>query len=281
MKSQKFDPEKLGKDLAEYGSLPKAIEAMRGQMSSLQAEIESLQKNKTILVPEVEALVKKRNALKKEIDDLESIKQKLSHTIQQLQEKVKDLVSNRDRLEKEVHSLQIQETNLRQHNEELISKQKDMEEKLIALPEINRQIVEKTATLNDLESKIKEAGTQFKLFKSFLGFVKANSLDQIEEFFNEIPSFIDTARGTNYSVEAIKRVMFDKFTGGVFDVMKCASCNAEFVLTKKPQGDMSLIYTSTKTKPEQCPICSSRLIQLKEELIGKLEQEFKKNPNNQ
>lgn len=149
--------------------------------------------------------------------------------------------------------------------------------KLTDLPEIARQLEEKTTALNEINQKLKETKLRYDFIQSFLEFARANNLDEIEEYFNGMPRFIDTAKEKNADPEVIKLIVFEKLAGGALDIMVCGSCYAEFAIMRKPHPIIPLPYYQTpKTKPELCPFCGSRIIQVKKVVSNTIKRELNK-----
>lgn len=276
MKTKKIDPESLGKSLAEYGSLDKAIEAKKAQLASLQPQVEQLEKNKAKLQPEVEELLKNRISLEKENKKLEKRNETLAKTVKARGTQKKYLESRIPALEGEVAALEAKRAALNEEDSELDGKLREKEEKLRAVPTLDKEIAEKTKLLHDIEIRKSEAGARYKLFEAFMGFIGANSGADMEPFLILLPSLIEDAQTGKYDAALLKKYVLGKLTWNSLDVMACSDCGAEFVVTRRTQVRSSLDYKMYDRGIRHCPVCGMMPgVQCKNELARMLEEELK------
>ena len=276
MKPKKIDPESLGKSLAEYGSLDKAIEAKKAQLASLQPQLEQLQKNKAKLQPEVEELVKNRISLAKENKQLEKLNETLAETIKAMETRKKYLENCLPALEREVSALEAKRAGLVEESRQFENKIQEMEEKLKAVPAMDKEIEEKAKLLQDLDKRISAAGLKFQLFEGFLGFVGANTGTQMEPFLRSLPSLIEDARTGEYDAAFLKKYVIGKLTWDSLDVMACSDCGVEFVVIGRTQVRGSIDYKMFETGLRHCPVCDVRTwFTCKKELAKMLEEDLK------
>jgi len=276
MKLRKFDAEKLGKRLAEYGSLDKAIESMKAEIATLQPNVEELQQTETGLKTEVKALSRKRTTLSQELKELEDLKQALSQTVEVLQSQRKHLEKYLPKLENDVKALETRRDSLEKENSELEKKTKEMEEKLKVVAEVDRQLEEKTKALQEIEAKVSAAGLKFGLFEGLLGFMGANQAPDTESFLRTLPSLIEEARTGKYDADFLKKYVLGKLTWHSLDVMVCNECQVEFMLIRRFKQRRPEPYAVYRTELEYCPVCgASYTVLRKKELAEMLEKELR------
>ena len=276
MKPKKIDPKSLGKSLAEYGSLDKAIEAKKAQLASLQPQVDQLQKDKAKLQPEVEELLKNRMSLDKENQQLEKLNETLAETIKAMGTRKKYLENYLPALEGEVGALEAKMAGLEKENRQLEEKIQDKVEKLEEVPALDKEIEEKTKSLQDLERRKSEAGARYQLFEAFVGFVGANAGTQMEPFLKSLPGLIEVAQTGKYDAALLKKYVIAKLTWNSLDVMACTDCGVEFVVLRRTQVRISMDYRLYDGGLRHCPVCGKMTwVQCKNELAKLLEEELK------
>ena len=277
MKPKKIDPKSLGKSLAEYGSLDKAIEAKKAQLASLQPQVDQLQKNKAKLQPEVEGLLRNRISLEKENKQLEKLNETLSETIKVMETRKKYLENYLPALEGEVGALEAKRAGLEKENRQLEEKIQEKEEKLKVVPALDKEIEEKAKSLQDLERRKSEAGARYELFEGFAGFVGANTGKEIERFLVDLPGLIKDARKGEYDPDFLKKHIIGKLTWNSLDVMSCLDCGVQFVILRRDQGRRDTPrYRTYNAGLVQCPLCPHTTeVVCQKELTKMLEEELK------
>jgi len=277
MKPKKIDPKSLGKSLAEYGSLDKAIEAKKAQLASLQPQVDQRQKDKAKLQPEVEELLRNRISLEKENKQLEKLSETLSETIRVMGTRKKYLENYLPALEGEVGALEAKRAGLEKENRQLEGKIQEKEEKLKVVPALDKEIEEKTKSLQDLERRKSEAGARYELFEGFAGFVGANTGKEIERFLVDLPGLIKDARKGEYDPDFLKKHIIGKLTWNSLDVMSCLDCGVQFVILRRDQGRRDTPgYRTYNAGLVQCPLCPHTTeVVCQKELTKMLEEELK------
>jgi FtsZ-binding cell division protein ZapB len=276
MKPKKIDPESLGKSLAEYGSLDKAIEAKKAQLASLQPQVEQLQKSKAKLQPEVEELLKNRISLEKENKHLEKPNDTLAETIKAMETRKKYLENSLPALEGEVSTLEAERAALKEEDRQLDNKLREKEEKLQAVPAIDSEIETKTKLLQELEIRKSEAGARYQLFEAFMGFIRADTGTQMEPFLRSLPFLIKDAQTGKYDAAFLKTYVIGKLTWDSLNVMACSDCGVEFVVIGRTQVRGSIHYKMFETGLRHCPVCGVLTwFTCEKELVKMLEEELK------
>jgi FtsZ-binding cell division protein ZapB len=276
MKPNKIDPESLGKSLAEYGSLDRAIEAKKGQLASMQAQVEQLQKTRAKLEPEVQELLQNRISLEKENRQLEKLNDTLAETIKAMGTRKKYLDNCLPALEGEVAALEAKKAGLVEESRPFENKIQEMEEKLKVVPAMEKEIEEKAKLMQDLDMRISAAGFKFQLFDGFLGFVGANTGTQMEPCLRSLPGLIDDAQTGKYDAAFLRKYVIGKLTWSSLDVMACSDCGVEFVVIRRTQVRGSIYYKMYDGGLRHCPVCGRMTwVECKNELARMLEEELK------
>jgi rubrerythrin len=257
MKPGKIDPEKLGKRLAEYGSLDRAIEEMKSQLISSRAQLEELEEKQKTLKAEVERLLKRKTGLKKETTKLEKLKQALSKTIVTLGGEEKKLKEYLPGLEDSVKILEARKLDLEKRGRDLDEKIKEREERLKVLAGTSEELEEKAKLLQELESKISATGLRFQLFEGLLGFIRANTGTEMEVFLKTLPQVIDEAKKGKDDADFLKKYVLRRLTWNTLKVAACRECGVEFMVVGRTRTEGSDSLFTYRTEPRHCPICGT------------------------
>jgi len=276
MRPKKIDPKSLGKSLAEYGSLDKAIEAKKAQLASLQPQVEQLQKNKAKLEPEVAEQLRNRISLEKQNKQLEKLNETLAETIKAMGTREKYLENYLPALEGEVGALEAKRAGLQKGNRQLEEKIQEKEEKLKVVPALDKEIEEKTKSLQDLERSKSEAGARYQLFEGFVGFVGATTGKEIEKFLVTLPGLIEDTRKGEYDPDFLKKHIIGQLTWNSLDVMSCLDCGVQFVILRRDQGRDTPGYRMYNAGLVHCPLCTHMTgVVCQKELTKMLQEELK------
>jgi len=253
-----IDADRFAKQLAEYGSLDKAIEVMGTEATSLRSELENSKGRKAKLEAEVERLSGKKTTLQEETGELKTLKQTLAQTIDVMESQRKQLEKYLPRLESSVETLEARKTALEKQAKHLEEKIEEMEGKLREVSRIDKDLAEKKETLAEVEAKISAAGSMFELFQSFVGFVGANESPEMEKFLESIPFLVETARQRKYNADFLKKYVVGRLTGDTLNMLTCSDCGIEFVIAGKSREGRRGLYARYEAERKCCPICGQR-----------------------
>ena len=144
------------------------------------------------------------------------------------------------------------------------------------VPALDKEIEEKTKSLQDLERRKSEAGARYQLFEGFVGFVGATTGKEIEKFLVTLPGLIEDTRKGEYDPDFLKKHIIGKLTWNSLDVMSCLDCGVQFVILRRDQGRETLGYRMYNAGLVQCPLCGHMTgVVCQKELTKMLEEELK------
>jgi len=271
-----IDAHRFAKQLAEYGSLDKAIEVMGIEAASLRSELENSRKRQAKLGAEVDRLSGKKTVLQEELTELKTLKRTIAQTVEVMESQRKHLENYIPKLEDSIETLETRKTALEKQCGHLEGKNEEMEEKLREAPKIDREIEDKAKLLADVEAKISAAGPMFELFQSFVGFVGANESPEMEKFLDSIPFLVETARERKYDADFLKKYVIGSLTWDSLDVLTCRECGVDFVIVRKSREGRKGFYAQYEADRKYCPICGrSSNVSRQKELSKILEEGFK------
>ena len=274
-----IDADGLAKQLAEYGSLDKAIGVMTPEAASLRSELKNSEESQAKLKTEVEKLSRRKTALQEETSELKSLKQTLAQTVDVMESQRKQMEKYLPRLEDSVESLEARKTTLEKQcrrSEEEIEK---MERKLKESSMIDKKLEEKAKALADVEAKISAAGSMFELFQGFVGFVGANESPKLESFLGSIPFLIEQAQTRKYDADFLKKHVIRSLTWDSLDVLTCGECGVEFVIVRKSKEGRRGFYAQYEADQKYCPMCGKTYrVFVRKELSKILEEELRSSP---
>lgn|GEM_PF-880768 len=273
--TSKIDAEKLAERLVAYGSLDRAIEEVGSQLISSKAQMEEIEGKRKHLQDEVAGLLKRRTGLKEEIGQLGKQEKALSQTIVTLGGKEKELKDYLPGLEDLVKILEARKLDLEKRVPELEEETREREERLKALAGTSEELEEKATLLKELEAKRAAAGLRFELFEGLLGFVRANTADELGPFLRTLPKLIDAAKQGEHDADFLKEYVLQTLTGDTLKAAACTECGVEFVVVGHTGSRKPDSLSTHRTMPTYCPICgqTSRVfprVHIAEALIEKL-----------
>ena len=225
--------------LSKYGGLTDAVKVLQTKVQSLGKQVDGLEQ-KAKLKGEIEGDVVK---LKAERASLETCVAQLStekNTLAQIQMEVTSLMEKRAILEQEI-------TNMEEYKALLSDDIEAKEKKVSNLQELELKYDTVSANLSEIEAKEACEGIRWEMFKSFIGFIKSSSFEEVEKFVELIPHFLSEAKQGKYSPESLRNMILRNLTGDTLQLLQCTSCHARFVVDKPPES----------YKGYQCPICGS------------------------
>ncbi len=151
---------------------------------------------------------------------------------------VTSLMEKRAILEQEI-------ANMEEHKALLSDDIKVKEKKVSNLQELELKHDTVSANISEIEAKEACEGTRWEMFKSFIGFIKSSSFEEVEKFVELMPHFLSEAKQGKYSPESLRNMILRNLTGETLQLLQCTPCHARFVVDKPPES-----YTGY-----QCPIC--------------------------
>lgn len=257
MEAKKFDAEKLGRHLVEYGSLEKALEAINAKLASLKQQVEDLEERVKTLESDVRKLSEEKAALSTQVKDLESRKQALSRTVNSLQDQTERLRRSLPELKSSVENLQATKNRLQGEVAVLKKKDDELREKTVALPRIKEELERKAKLLQEVETKATSVEHKLKLLEGLMGFIGASTHADIEKSLTAVLELVAEGKTGKYEPEYLKWYILQELATDSFDVMTCTNCGIEFVVTGMVYWPRERLLGPSSFGNKYCPVCGS------------------------
>ncbi len=248
--------------LTEYGSLSQANQALKLNISALEKEASGLEEKAALkgkIQADIDALKVEKAGLEPYVSEFHAQKDKVKGEVSSLSEKQTEI-------EHEI-------INLESHKATLTEEIRLLEETTGDLEKRKAEYDELSASLSEVNDRLKRENKRLQIFDSYLGIVKSSEIEELEKFARDLPYFIDSVKAGNHSPKLIRTMLMQQLTGGTLQVLKCDSCRVKFVIDKKP----------VVTGNYYCPLCGfnfyvkvdkNALEILKEELFALKQPQF-------
>lgn len=246
--------------LNEYGNLSAVINKLEVKKKLLVDEVGNLQplaKLKGKLEMEVKKLETDKAGLEANIAQLQNQKEELANKIEKqkndlnlqaaqyyaVQNSYQELTKTKTQLEQEITAMQAARDSLYNENTLLNQKVSNLKEKALKseqyiaeLESKNGQLVKENA---ELDAKRNREKKRLKIFEGFLGFMQSTSLEELRKNAKVLPDFLMETQQDKYPTEFLKNFILENLAGPELQVLRCDTCNVQFVVNKIAQQGIS------------------------------------------
>jgi len=210
--------------LAEYGSLSEANKTLGAKAQLLEKETSNLDQ-RAQLKGEIEGNITELKTEKVSLEAYVSQLYQQKNTLDNIKSDISSLAEKKDEIKQEI-------TGLETYKGSLSDDIKSMEKKVVNLKELEAKYDAVSASLSETEAKLNQEKRRLEIFESFLGWVQSSSIPQLEVFIEGLPSQLDLVKAGKHSPELLQKMIIQNLTGGTLQVLRCSSCEANFVVDK-------------------------------------------------